>query len=340
MLEIVPPPSEELTFDAHMSKTAENYQKAKGETDDTPATQDGKDITTPEPEKPAVEEKPAPAAEVAAKPAAEVKDRVVDPETGEEVDGRTREGKRIIRLIARTHEAEANAARLQAALIAASKPAAPAKEAAPVVEAPKEPKIEDYTDVNAFIADAVKFQTAQAVEKALAADRAAQQSEQNQRERTARDAAIDVREAAFVKEHPDYHDVVDTKVLPILEYGISKGNPTAIAIRDVLQNHEQGPHLAYLLADEAVHARLAALPPGMAVFELGKLASENAPTKKEKEIPKSEVRSKAPAPPETVEGRASAAEPDSMNLDFDTHAARENAREARARSERRQARTA
>lgn len=309
----------DLDFDAHMAASLPK-----------PADEPAKE--SPEPSNEAAAELKT--AELVAKPedkpdakAAAEKEKVefievVDPETGQKmkIDLKTGEGKRMFRLIRRTHEAE-ELARLAVSgkLPAAKEPVAVKEELA----APVAPKPEDFKTVDEYIDAKVKF----GIDQALAADRAAQQSERQQRESDTRNAAIDARESAFIKEHPDYRDVLATGLFPALGPGIAAKHPTALAIQRVIQNHEQGPRLAYLLGkDPAEHARLAALPPELATLELGQLLHEHATPPKP--APKEEKRSNAPPPPEVVEGRSSAADPDPMNRDFDSHVAIGNREDA------------
>lgn len=304
----------DLDFDAHMAASLPK-----------PADEPAKEA--PEPSKEAaadvIVEKKEPEAKPAAKPEAVAEVDVTDPDTGEKIDARTREGKRIIRLLDRTKRAEHEADQLRRQLIN-RQPAAVAEPAkVEEVAKPAEPKPEDFKTVDDYISAKVKF----GIDQALAEDRASRQNDAQQRESQTRNAAIDAREAEFVKEHPDYRDVLAEGLFPALGPGIAAKHPTALAIQRVIQNHEQGPRLAYLLGkDPTEHARLAALPPELATLELGQLLHEHATPPKP--APKEEKRSSAPPPPEVVEGRSSAADPDPMTRDFDSHVAIGNREDA------------
>lgn len=319
---------EEMDFDAHMASVAGEDAKAKEPAPDAKADPAPADDKKPAADKP--EEKQV------AKPEAE--NFFDDPTTGEKIDKRTGEGKRIFRLIQRTHDAEDRARRAEAraaALEVAPKPDAKVADtkAADAKADPTRPRMEEFTDTAEYIEAVSDWK----VQQALASDRAARQTEQNQRELQRQNAVIAEREESFASTHADYRSVVST-VQDEINAGCAVNHPTAKALAEVMRTHELGPAMAYALGkDPEAHKRLAALPPLAAVVELRQLV-QDAPKPKADEKVKEAVRSRAPEPPEEVQGKSSASDPDPMAMDFDTqfeHGNRADAARARTSSRRR-----
>ena len=96
--------------------------------------------------------------------------------------------------------------------------------------------------------------------------------------------AMQARVAEAVQKFPDYQEVVSSPALPSLP----QVNPPLFA---ALMEHEQMPELTYYLGKNPAEAhRIAALPPGRAILEMGKIAAK---------LPAAQT-SNAPAPPAKV----------------------------------------
>ena len=101
--------------------------------------------------------------------------------------------------------------------------------------------------------------------------------------------AVNARIVEASQRFPDYQEVVSNPSLPPLP----QVNPQLFA---ALMQHPQMPELTYYLGKNPAEAhRIAALPPGHALVELGRVAST---------LPKQS--SNAPAPPRTVGGNTRA----------------------------------
>lgn len=210
---------------------------------------------------------------------------------------------RIQELLRERHDRDARISALEREIAASRQPAAQTTPAAPS-PAPQRPaeQIPEYDEwltepgnegrsYTAYQADVIRRVYAQ--ERAAEADR-----EKTSRE--ARDAAerIDqyrARAETFKATKPDYWDVIQPVVSAQLKPEI------ASALEEALQQSEAGPQVLYHLGSHPEEfARLAGLPPRLAVYELGKLEASLAAPAAVSPNP----LTKAPTPPTTL-GRKS-----------------------------------
>ena len=229
--------------------------------------------------------------------------RVTDPETGDVLDRRTRAGKRIVALLGRVKSYEARIAELQAQIGQAQPPKTPEAPKAPASTADSFPNFDAWLaqDGNAeksyeeYIDARADYRT----EQRLAADRAKQHQSDTDRAQAERFRALDEREAAFSKDHPDYAEVVRPAAEQIAR-GIAKQHPTALALAEFVQMSDQGPAMAYFLGQHPEeHQRLAALPPAVALVELGLLVGRPSQATTPAQ-PVTPTMSSAPKPPTTL----------------------------------------
>jgi len=220
--------------------------------------------------------------------------------------------------------------RLEEALKAIPKPAAETPPAPPPPAEPPRPKRplrENFEDPDAFDAalnaheDAlIEWTSNSAATKAAAA--AADAAKKASEEATAK-VADDARKAAeqasvekmqadwsanrakAIEQMPDYAEVAERADLQI-----------SLAMASVITTREDGPQLAYHLGkNPEIAARLAALTPPQAVFEMGLLAAEL-------KAPKPPELTKAPDPVRTVGARAAATRKGPEEESMDEYAAR------------------
>lgn len=156
--------------------------------------------------------------------------------------------------------------------------------------------------------DEQKYQAALLQHAARHAERAADaRIEQRERERAERNRmdAFDRRQAEFAKQTADYEDrVLSDHTLPI-----------SAAMRDVIVDSEDGPAIAYYLAEHRdVADRIARLPAHLAARELGRIEERLQATREAKAKPPAVTQAPPPAP--TIEASEPAVErdPDSMSI--------------------------
>ena len=229
--------------------------------------------------------------------------RVTDPETGDVLDRRTRAGKRIVALLGRVKSYEARIAELQAQIGQQTPPKAPDAPKAPASTADPFPNFDAWLaqDGNAekSYEEYIDARADHRTEQRLAADRAKQHQSDTDRAQAERFRALDSREAAFSKDHPDYTEVV-RPAAEQLARGVAKQHPTALAIAEFVQLSDQGPAIAYFLGQHPEeHQRLAALPPAVALVELGSLVGRPQPAAAPAQ-PVTPPVSSAPKPPTTL----------------------------------------
>lgn len=143
-------------------------------------------------------------------------------------------------------------------------------EEAPPAPEPK-PQRDTFSDPDAYEAALIEWaseQAAASVEKKLEAKRKEEADKQALTERQkSNDELVQTyreRSEAFTKDHPDYAEVTGRDDIEI-----------SMAMSHAILNSEKGPDLAYFLGknpDEA--ARIAALAPTKAVYELGRLEAK------------------------------------------------------------------
>jgi hypothetical protein len=155
------------------------------------------------------------------------------------------------------------------------------------VEPVKLPTLAEFEyDEGKYQAALIQYATQQAEQ---VVERRLTQAEQ-QRAEQARLGTFAERQRAFAKATPDFED----KVLrdPSL--------PISAAMRDVIVDSDNGPEIAYHLANNrAIAERIAALPPHMAALELGRIEGRIEAEKSAAKRPA--PVSKAPPPPPVVE---------------------------------------
>ncbi len=262
------------------------------ETPSTPAPSRGADGKFT---KPAASDTTTPAADKAPKSAEageedlpEVVRRKIDTKHRQMKEAEERERRETLRAI----EAERRAEQLQRELEASrSKSGPPSKS-----KAPKEPKPEDFTNVQEYTDALVSYR----VDQRLREKEAQAQRDVEQREKEARAREFGKRIAEARKQHDDFDDVL----------GSIKGTDLDRVHADVteyIQESDHGASLLYHLAKNPdVLERLQKLSPRRFIAELGKLetkwetppapAKEQTPTLTDVAAPAKSPVSKAPAP--------------------------------------------
>ncbi len=190
--------------------------------------------------------------------------------------------------------AERNALR---ALVAQAPPAKPAAAEAPKPAEPeKPPAIEDFDDVNQWSRAFEQYTLKRAeslietgVSKALG-------KVESQRAQATTQQAFAEREAAYLKDNPDYAEAVgDSDLTQYVTQTISQ----------VIVESDVGPALGHYLANHREELqRIARLQPHQQAKELGKLEVKIASLPKRQAAPPAKVvqQTKAPAPPSPVGG--------------------------------------
>jgi hypothetical protein len=131
---------------------------------------------------------------------------------------------------------------------------------------PPRPKAEDFASQEAFDAAFDTYIDARADWKAEQKVTAAQQATQQQQAQLTREQAVKQAEEAFVKDHPDYVEVVTQGLV----------NKTPQAFRQLIMLSDDAPAVAYALArDEALLGRLMQMPPPQLLYALGRLSSQH-----------------------------------------------------------------
>ena len=295
----------------------------------------GDESVTP-PVVPSVEAPVTPKAEVKAEPVVEADE--ADDETGtpqeKAVRTRTRLQKRIDELTEKRYKAEgerdALQARMQAELdgLKAQLEAGKSGKPEPVKETgPAKPTLEQFqTEADPYAAYVEALAEWKADQK-IAADRTQREKAERDASARATQTAFEARLATFKAAHPDFDAKIETITYP--------DGPGVPAMRDVVLHEAQGPALLYLFGQQPKElARIAALPPGPALFALGRLASQlDAPLQSEtgaaSVVP---VTPKAPAPIAPVTGAATVSS-DPLELGFGPdYVARMNERDRQRRA--------
>lgn len=154
--------------------------------------------------------------------------------------------------------ANERAARLQRELEARLNPQQPQQASQLQHQGP--PTVDQFENYDDF----VKAQAVYAVRVEMWQAQQQQAAWQAQQQEQALLQTVQAREAAFVAEHADYYDVVNSVSIP--------ETPTGQAIIAHLRHADLGPALAYELgSNPAVLAEIVSRPPGFAVAALGKL---------------------------------------------------------------------
>jgi hypothetical protein len=123
------------------------------------------------------------------------------------------------------------------------------------------PKAEQFDNYDEF----VQAQAVAAVRYEMWQAQQAQAVWQQQQQAEYLAQTVREREAAFVAEHPDYYDVVNS-------LSINPQTPTGQYVLAHLQHSDLGPALAYALgSDPAEFDRIVSLPYGRAIAALGRL---------------------------------------------------------------------
>jgi hypothetical protein len=135
------------------------------------------------------------------------------------------------------------------------------------------------------------------------------ESERKQQTEQKRAETFAERQREFIKNTPDFEDkVLRDPTLPITS-----------AMRDVIVDSDNGPELAYYLANNREAAvAISRLPPHLAALEMGRIDGRLAAQKEAaKSAPKAPPVSKAPPPPPKVEATEVEVEkdPDDMSVD-------------------------
>lgn len=202
---------------------------------------------------------------------------------------------------------------------------------APVPEAPKEPKPEDFATVAEYTDALVSFR----VDQRLRDEQAKREREAAEREKEARQREFGKRLNDAKSKHDDFEEVLTS----------IKGTELERVHQDVTEyitESEQGPELLYHLAKNPdVLDRLRKLSPRRFIAELGKLEAkwESPPAKEEtptlSEVATARPVSKAPAPiaPLDTAGIAPVAKkPEDMSVAELREYRRQQEREKRARA--------
>lgn len=224
---------------------------------------------------------------------------------------------RINELTRARHEAEREAAYWRGvAETRAAKETPPAEKAA---ETPAKPVVGDFQTYEEFVDALTDWKADRAVEKALSAvdtklqKKEAAQTADIQQNKVAEDWKS--RQDAIRKVVADYDDVVANSNVMIRDH-----------VGSILLESDYGPEIAYKMAkDPALADKLNALDPIKAAKEIGKLESaieaaapapESAPATQQERPTANVVMTKAPAPPNPVNGgRSTAKSLDKMSMD-------------------------
>jgi hypothetical protein len=232
--------------------------------------------------------------EAAAAPKKEIADEDLSEVVRQKIDKKHRQMKEAEEF-ARSEALRALAAERRAEQLQQELEAAKKSGPAPVSEAPKEPKPEDFKTVAEYTDALVSYR----VEQRFAADRAKAEREAAEREKEARAREFGKRLGVAQTKYDDFTEVLNS----------IKGTDLERVHQDVteyIQESEQGAELLYHLAKNPdVLDRLRKLSPRRFIAELGKLEAkweDPAPPAKEDTPTLSEVAttarpvSKAPAP--------------------------------------------
>jgi hypothetical protein len=152
-----------------------------------------------------------------------------------------------------------------------------------------------------FEFDEAKYQTYLFEQAEQRAVKAAERRLQEQQEREAaerRKSSFAQRESEFAKSTKDYHEKTRDPRVPVSQ-----------AMAEVIAESEEGPAVAYYLANNLPMAeQIARLPPLAAARELGRIEAKLAAEREAAKAAEKRV-SQAPQPPPKVEGAADGAGP-------------------------------
>ena len=200
--------------------------------------------------------------------------------------------------------AERNALR---SLVAQTPPAKPAAPAPAVTEPEKAPVIEDFDDVNKWVAAYDAFNERRVASLVESGVRTALGKVDSERAQQTTQQQFAQRQEAYARENPDYFETVNDPELQ---------NYVTQTISQVIVETEEGPALSHYLAkNRGDLERIARLQPHQQGVELGKLAVKIA-TKRQPAPPVKVVQqTKAPAPPTPVGSTTPSKSLEGMPLD-------------------------
>jgi hypothetical protein len=131
---------------------------------------------------------------------------------------------------------------------------------------PARPTAEAFDSHDAYVEAVAEWKAEQKLTAFRQEQQQAQQATQQHQAQQSREQAVKQLEEAFVKDHPDYVEVVTQGLV----------TKTPQAFRQLIMLSDDAPAVAYALAkDEALLARLLQMPPPQLLYALGRLSAQN-----------------------------------------------------------------